>query len=65
MKIRMKETVEDSHGYYEIVDGGKQVQRWHVCKLLKGKVYDGTGMPPGWGRRAEKLVGMGLAEVVK
>jgi len=64
MKIKMLQTVEDSHGYVANDDAGQPEVRYDVRKFAEGAEYDATTGGPDWERRAAGLVSLGYAEQV-
>ena len=64
MKIKMLDTVEDSHAYGVANKTGKFAVKFDVRKFDKGEVYDEKGQAPEWDRRAASFVNLGYAEIV-
>ncbi len=62
MKIKMLETVEDSHGYVSEDEAGKLSIKYDVRKLRKGEELEDIG--PEWDARARNLIKLGKAEAV-
>ena len=61
MKIKMLQTVEDSHAFAVMKDG-KLKTYYDVRKFYKGEEPDHTDAYPDWNRRAQKLIDLGFAE---
>lgn len=61
MKIKMLETVEDSHLYMQVDEAGKAKASYDVRKFYNGLEYDDSAAYPDWVRRAEGFVAAGLA----
>lgn len=62
MKIKMVQTVEDSHKYVATDEKGDPTIQYDVRRFLAGEVYDEETGGPDWERRATGLVGLGYAE---
>lgn len=62
MKIKMLDTVEDTHRHIGKDKLGKEVVGYSKLKLIKGKEYSDLG--DDWSARAEGLVAKGFAEKV-
>lgn len=61
MKIKMLDTVEDSHKFVEETDDNIEL-KYDVRIFKKEAVYDESNGGPDWERRARGLVKLGFAE---
>lgn len=64
MRIKMLQTVEDSHKYVKTDAKGDPSIAYDVRKFAGGETYDDTNGGPDFERRAAGLIAMGLAEQV-
>lgn len=64
MRIKMLQTVEDSHKYVKPDAKGNPSIAYDVRKFAGGAEYDDTNGGPDFDRRAAGLVALGLAEQV-
>ena len=61
MKIRMLQTVEDTHKWLE-GEPNREKTLYDTSVFREGEEYDGTNVKGDWSRRSAGLVALGYAE---
>ena len=63
MKIKMLNTLEDTHKWLE-GEPNREELKFDTRVFNKGEMYDGENIPGDWNRRAKGLVSLGYAKEI-